>query len=231
MAKQRPFKSREALVRADWGIVMLRRYDAVLFDLLTALLDSWSLWNDVAGDAAAGRAWRAAYLRRTYGTGLYRPYEVLVAEAAVETGLDRRLAHDLSARYAELRPWSGVAEALAPLVNARIPLGVATNCSEALGRVAASRVGAPFAVVVTAERAGCYKPDPRLYRQTLAELGVAPERCLFVAGSAYDLIGASRVGLDIWWHDRIGMEKPPEAPAPLRHARTLEGLAAFVLSA
>jgi hypothetical protein len=25
------------------------RYEAVLFDLLTALLDSWSLWNDVAG--------------------------------------------------------------------------------------------------------------------------------------------------------------------------------------
>ena len=45
---------------------MSRRYDAVLFDLLTALLDSWSLWNDVAGDADAGRRWRAEYLRITY---------------------------------------------------------------------------------------------------------------------------------------------------------------------
>jgi 2-haloacid dehalogenase len=28
---------------------MIHHYDAVLFDLLTALLDSWSLWNTVAG--------------------------------------------------------------------------------------------------------------------------------------------------------------------------------------
>ena len=28
---------------------MIRRYDAVLFDLLTGLLDSWTLWNAVAG--------------------------------------------------------------------------------------------------------------------------------------------------------------------------------------
>lgn len=208
---------------------MPRRYDAVLFDLLTALLDSWTLWNDVAGGETAGRAWRAAYLRRTYGTGEYRPYEALVAEAAVEVGLDRRLADDLAARYAELRPWSGVAAALAPLVAAGVPLGVATNCSEALGRIAVSRVGVPFGVVVTAERAGFYKPDPRMYRLALAEMGVAPERCLFVAGSAYDLIGASRVGLPIWWHDRIGMERPPDAPEPLRHTRVLEGVAAFVL--
>jgi 2-haloacid dehalogenase len=31
---------------------MTRAYDAVLFDLLTALLDSWTLWNNVAGSDA-----------------------------------------------------------------------------------------------------------------------------------------------------------------------------------
>lgn len=35
---------------------------AVLFDLLTALLDSWTVWNTAAGSEAAGRAWRAEYL-------------------------------------------------------------------------------------------------------------------------------------------------------------------------
>jgi hypothetical protein len=33
-----------------------RRYDAVVFDLLTALIDSWTLWNAVAGSQAAGMA-------------------------------------------------------------------------------------------------------------------------------------------------------------------------------
>jgi len=36
-----------------------RRFDGVLFDLLTALLDSWALWNDVAGGEAQGMRWRA----------------------------------------------------------------------------------------------------------------------------------------------------------------------------
>jgi 2-haloacid dehalogenase len=203
---------------------MPRRYDAVMFDLLTALLDSWSLWNSVAGGETAGRRWRAAYLRRTYATGAYRPYETLVAEAAAEVGLDRRLADDLAAHYAELRPWPGVAAELTRLSAAGVRLGVATNCSEALGGVAATCVGIPFDVVVTAERAGFYKPAPVPYRLALSELTVTPERCLFVAGSAYDLVGASRVGLDIWWHDRVGMAKPAEAPEPLRYT-----LAAFVL--
>ena len=59
----------------------------VLFDLLTALLDSWTVWNRAAGSESAGRAWRAEYLRITYGCGAYRPYEQLVEEAAAAVGL------------------------------------------------------------------------------------------------------------------------------------------------
>ena len=46
----------------------------------------------------------------------------------------------------------------------------------------------------------------------LDELGVAPSRCLFVAGSAYDLFGTSQLGLATYWHDRIGMTPPRNAP-------------------
>jgi 2-haloacid dehalogenase len=208
---------------------MKRRYDAVLFDLLTALLDSWTLWSTVAGGDDAGRRWRAEYLRITYGTGHYRPYEVLVAEAAVAVGLPRGLAEQLAARYGEIAPWPEVRAVLGSLHQAGIPLGVVTNCSEALGHIAADQVGVPFAVVVTAERAGCYKPDPAPYQLALRELGVVPDRCLFVAGSAYDLFGTARVGLPTWWHDRIGMVPPPGAPLPLARHDTLTPLAAHVL--
>jgi 2-haloacid dehalogenase len=205
------------------------RYDAVLFDLLTALLDSWTLWDDIAGGEPSGRRWRTEYLRLTYGTGAYRRYETLVAEAAATVGLDRRLADTLAERYSELQPWPGVAAALSRLAASRIPLGIATNCSEDLARLAADRLGVPFTVLVSAERAGFYKPDPHVYRMALHELQIAPERCLFVAGSAYDLIGAAGVGMATWWHDRIGMAKPATAPEPIRHTRSLEGLPEFVL--
>jgi 2-haloalkanoic acid dehalogenase type II len=205
-----------------------RRYDAVLFDLLTALLDSWSLWNSVAGSPEAGGKWRAEYLRITYATGGYRPYEDLVAEAAASVGLPRDLARTLGERYGELRPWPGVTATLKAVAALGIPLGVVTNCSERLGRVAAACVGVEFAVVVTAERAGFYKPDPRAYRQGLKELNVEPARCLFVAGSAYDLIGTAPLGLPTFWHDHVGMTPPQGAPAPLAHERTIEPLLPFL---
>ena len=207
---------------------MTNRYDAVLFDLLTALLDSWSLWNAVAGDAETGRRWRADYLRITYRTGAWRPYEDLIAEAADAVGLNRNFAARLDARYGELRPWPGVEQTLSTLKRTGVRLGLVTNCSERLGRVAANCLGVGVDVLVTAERVGFYKPDPRPYRLALTEIGAEPRRCLFVAGSAYDLVGTGRVGLPTYWHDRIGMVPPDGAPPPLAHETTLEPLLALV---
>jgi 2-haloalkanoic acid dehalogenase type II len=200
------------------------RYDAVLFDLLTGLLDSWTLWNRVAKSDDSGARWRAAYFRRTYKTGRYRPYETLVAKAATEVGLPSALASELAARYHELKPWPEVVEVLGALRREGPKLGVVTNCSKALGRTAVACTGIDFDVVVTAERAGYYKPDPRPYEQALARLGMTASRCLFVAGSAYDLFGARRVGLWTYWHDRISMTPPANAPKPLAHHRTLHPL-------
>lgn len=200
----------------------------MLFDLLTALVDSWTLWDAIAGNEPDGRRWRAAYLRRTYGEGGYRPYETLVEEAAVEVGLPPSYSERLAARYGELLPWPEVPEVLGALGGAA-RLAVVTNCSEKLGRVAAARIGIAFSVVVTAERAGFYKPHPRPYQLALEELGVAPQDALFVAGSAYDLFGAAAVGLPVYWHDRIGMEMPPNAPPPFRRERSLKPLLPLVL--
>ena len=44
------------------SILMPQKYDAILFDLLTALLDSWTVWNRAAGSDELGRKWRAEYL-------------------------------------------------------------------------------------------------------------------------------------------------------------------------
>ena len=84
---------------------------AVLFDLLTALLDSWTVWNSVAGSEAAGGMWRAEYLRLTYGCGAYVPYEQLVRTAARTAGLPDAAADALDERWVELVAWSGAQEA------------------------------------------------------------------------------------------------------------------------
>lgn len=73
--------------------------ELVLLDLLTALLDSWTLWNSVAGSVELGRTWRMAYLKATYGCGRYRPYDTLVEEAAMEVGLSKHAAAELDRRF------------------------------------------------------------------------------------------------------------------------------------
>ena len=184
------------------------KYDAVVFDLLTALIDSWTLWNAVAGSEADGLRWRRRYLEITYGCGAYRRYETLVREAARDVGLPERLGDELERRWPELRPWP---EAPAILTRIGLPLAVATNCSQRLGRQAAGRVGVPFAVIETAESVGFYKPRPEVYHAVLQRLGTAPERTLFVAGSASDVPGAKAVGMPVYWHNRIGLAPPDDA--------------------
>ena len=209
---------------------MKRRYEAVLFDLLTALLDSWTLWNSVAGSDEAGRLWRAEYLKITYGSGRYRPYEELVGEAAINVGLPREISDEFASRYREIKPWPEVNDVLGKLQDAGVSLGVVANCSEILGRAAIDRIAVHFRVVVTAERAGYYKADPRRYQMALEELGTTAERSLFVAGSGYDLFGTARVGLPTWWHNRIGLMLPENAPVPIARHNDLRCLVPHVLA-
>lgn len=200
--------------------------EAVLFDLLTALVDSWTLWNDVAGSPEAGLAWRRAYLGLTYGCGAYRPYETLVAEAAAAAGIPADRPDALSARWSELRPWPEVADLLAGM-RGRVRLGVVTNCSTAKGRAAAAAVFPDFDVVATAEEAGFYKPRSEPYALALDRLGTAPARTLFVAGSAADVPGAAALGMPVYWHNRIGLPAV-DAVTPTYHERSLAPLAGLV---
>src|SRR5262249_4662331 len=132
---------------------------AVLFDLLTALLDSWTAWNAAAGSEARGRAWRAEYLRMTYDCGAYQPYEHLVRAAADATGLPRSAADALEAGWPDLPVWSGAQAALDAL-HERARLAVVTNCSARLGRLAAARLATRWGCIVTAEPPRLSPPDP-----------------------------------------------------------------------
>lgn len=194
-----------------------RRYDAVVFDLLTALLDSWSTWNSAAGSPELGLRWRRKYLELTYGAGAYRAYEEIVSQAGRLSGMDDGAAGRLLAAWDQLPPWTEAPEVLASLA-ARVPLAVATNCSAALGRRAVSLLGVPFHTVVTAEDAGFYKPRPEPYRAVLENLGTAPARTLFVAGSAADVPGARGVGMPVYWHNRMRLARVDAAEPEFEYA-------------
>jgi 2-haloacid dehalogenase len=202
---------------------MSLRYDAVVFDLLTALLNSWKLWNTVAESDADGLRWRKAYLGLTYDCGSYQPYEQLVRRAAEVAGLPVRVADKLIECWGNVEPWNDVVRVVGTL-SRRVPLGIATNCSARLAGVAVSAVGVEFAAVSCAEMSRYYKPRPETYLNVLKKLGTAPERTLFVAGSAADVPGASQVGMPVFWHNRAALGFTVDSARPLAVSDTLQPL-------
>ena len=58
----------------------------------------------------------------------------------------------------------------------------------------------------------------------LEHLALPPDRVLFVAGSAYDLFGTAQVGLDTYWHNRVGLAAPEGAPVPMIQSRDFQDL-------
>jgi 2-haloalkanoic acid dehalogenase type II len=200
----------------------VRNYDAVVFDLLTGLIDSWTIWNRAAGSAQDGLRWRREYLALTYAAGPYRPYADIVRQAARHADIEPFCVEALFAAWGDLPPWPETRKVLTALAE-RVPLGVVTNCSVTLGAAAVARTGIGFSAIVTAENAGFYKPRPEPYRAVLKSLGTAPARTLFVAGSAADVPGAKGVGMPVFWHNRMGL-RPVDTERPDFVAASLEPL-------
>ncbi|QDV12749.1 (S)-2-haloacid dehalogenase [Rosistilla oblonga] len=66
----------------------------------------------------------------------------------------------------------------------------------------------------TVESLKKYKPHPDTYRMVLKDLGVRPEEVLMVAAHAWDIAGATNVGLQTAFVARPGKTLYPNAPRP-----------------
>lgn len=208
---------------------------AVIFDLLTALLDSWTVWDSSipASEKSItdGQTWRKEYLNLTYGCGAYKPYEDLVAQSAQNVGLSPICPKNLLEDIDSIMPWPEVPEVLGRLQKHGFKLGVVTNCSNELGlravrnceRAVQETIGNKnfrFDEVVTAEESGFYKPNPKPYLDVLRKVGVGAENALFVAGSSADIPGASGVGMRVCWNNHVGLARKNDV-LPWREGKDL----------
>jgi 2-haloalkanoic acid dehalogenase type II len=200
--------------------------EAIAFDLLSALDSAVGLWERVARVPQIGQMWHANTLRKISTMGSYVPFELLVQTTAMETGLPREAGINLIEQWGAIRPWPDTPDVLGKLAGRR--LAIVTNCSQQLAELAAGVNGTNFELVMSAERAGAYKPDPRAYRAALTALGLQPQQVLFVAGSMYDVSGAGSLGMPVYWANRYHAAVPAGAPPPLVDAPDLTGLPALL---
>lgn len=179
---------------------------ALLMDLLMAVMNSMETWAIAAGDDRAGIAWRDAVTARMIASRRYVPYEQLIADEARAAGLPPSAPGRLTEAWLEMRPWPDVAE----VHHVSLPYALVTNCSTRLASEAASRSGLTPRFVLSAEDVGWFKPRREAYLRACALMGTAPGRTLFVAGAAYDAVGAERAGLQ----SRLVLRRPPAAALP-----------------
>lgn len=68
--------------------------------------------------------------------------------------------------------------------------------------------------IYSVEEVGIFKPDPRVYRLPLDDMGLRPEEILFHSSNAWDASGAAYFGMRVAWINRFGqsMERLPGKP-------------------
>jgi 2-haloacid dehalogenase len=182
---------------------------ALLFDVFGTCVD-WR--TSVAREAAAlglpgeavADAWRARYqpqletVRR--GEREWVVLDVLHRESLddvlAELGLELDPPHRdaLALAWHRLDPWPDVVAGLTRLKRRHV-IAPCSNGHIAQSVNLARHAGLPWDAILGAEIARAYKPDPVVYRASVAALGIEPGEAMMVAAHNGDLAAAAECGL------------------------------------
>lgn len=192
---------------------MIRGFEGVLLDLYGTL---------VTAGSRAGRAPHLRAMANTLGADVSRfehdwtqslpdrvfgrlgPLEATVATIAGRQGLrpsraqvHRAVEIRLAFSKATLEACAPVLPALESMRSAGVRFAVVTDCSEETARLwSSSPLGRRIEVAVFSCVEGVCKPDPRMYRRALDQLGLPAARCAYVGdGGSRELTGAEALGL------------------------------------
>ena len=100
----------------------------------------------------------------------------------------------LNRAWHRLAPWPDVVEGLGRLKRRHI-IAPLSNGNVALLVNLARHAGLPWDVILGAEVAEAYKPDPKAYQRAAALLDLDPGECLMVAAHNDDLVAAAATGM------------------------------------
>src|SRR3546814_19993512 len=119
----------------------------------------------------------------------------------VNLDLDEATCTTLCNAYLNLSPYPEVPAALQQLNDLGLPLAILSNGSVfSIGSVVKhSGLQKHFAHLLSVERVGVFKPDPRVYTLACQALGLAPHQILFVSSNDWDAAGARHFGFTVCW--------------------------------
>ena len=178
----------------DWRGSIIRELEAL--GRAKGLASDWASFADDwrGGYQPAMQRVRSGELPWTRIDDLHR---MILDELLVErgiTGLSEAETDHLNRAWHRLDPWPDAVAGLGRLKR-RFIIGTLSNGNMALLVDLAKHGGLPWDVVLSAELAHHYKPDPEAYRLPPDLLGLSPAEVMLVAAHPSDLAAAAREGL------------------------------------
>ncbi len=183
----------------------------ILFDLNGTLLDPATMARPLGDDEASRQLARDALQDAVSQsmvdtlTGEFAPFpdylgaalrRLLTVRRGSDEGCDEAL--ELASR---LDPFPQAAVAIERLRAAGLEVGVLTNSATDSATAAIEHAGLDelLSPVIGCDQVQRYKPDVRVYRHGVSELGVQPQAVCLVAAHWWDCLGARRAGLRSAW--------------------------------
>ncbi|MCS7224081.1 MAG: HAD-IA family hydrolase [Armatimonadetes bacterium] len=147
--------------------------------------------------------------------GPYRPYRQILPISLQKTFCLLGLPYndeDGLAFVESLKSWSAFDDVKPSLMKIRgiVPIAIISNIDRDLLHQSVLQMDVTFDDLITAEDAGCYKPNEEIFRFAIQRLDTPADQILHVAfGYRYDLGPARKVGMRTCWLNR-GAERLPE---------------------
>jgi HAD superfamily hydrolase (TIGR01549 family) len=147
-----------------------------------------------------------AEARRLRFEGLLARYQPAAGPAAAE-----RLADAYYVQYPQQRQPVPGALALLQALRPHYRIGIITNnrTAEQADKLRFLGMTELVDALITSEDVGVPKPDPRIFRAALQQLGAQPEETVLVGDNwVADVLGARAVGIRPLWLNRIDTPRP-----------------------
>ena len=220
----------------------MSRLDALVFDAYGTLFNVHSVIGKCeqlfpGKGTALSQLWRSRQLEYTWLRSLmgrYADFDQVTADGlshacrALGLACTAQTRAELKRAYQTLQPFDDALAALRALraMRPRPQLAILSNGTPQMlsAVVKHNQLDMVLDHVLSADAAGVFKPDPRVYQLAADRLHVAPDRIGFVSSNGWDAAGAKAFGFTVFWVNRAHAPVEALGVAPDYELSSLEEL-------
>lgn len=180
--------------------------------------------------------WRTKQLEYTWvhtlsgyrGADFWQVTQDALAFVAARNGIgDTAVLQALLNAYLTLPAYDDAASTLLDLRSRGLGTAILSNGTPDMlaSAVASAEIGPLLDVVLSVQKLGVFKPDPRVYGLATQYYGCTMEELWFVSSNAWDAQAAAAAGMRVFWCNRSGA---PEEYGLTTAVTSLSGLSALL---